>query len=214
MRNPPDSVWPVDPAHFRFSFVSRSICGPCSSFCHYRQVGSTLAFTDGAAADGYDSRLAGDKMNPVTIKPPRCRDSEAGTPPVILLVEDEPIVREVTLQVLQRAGYHVLQSSGPEEALRVAAEHQGQIGLLLTDVIMPGMNGADLANRLQNMQPGLITVFMSGYAEHDVVRNMRRQSVIHIEKPFTVDILLSRIAEALGTEVRSLPTARLPSLSV
>jgi two-component system cell cycle sensor histidine kinase/response regulator CckA len=143
-----------------------------------------------------------------------CNSEGAIPPPVILLVEDESIVREVTLQVLQRAGYRVLPSSGPEEALRIASEHQGQIGLLLTDVIMPGMNGADLAHRLQSMQPDLITVFMSGYAENDVVRNMRRQSVIHIEKPFTVDILLSRIAEALGTEVRTLPTASLPSLSV
>ena len=98
----------------------------------------------------------------------------------------------------------------PRKLCGIASEHQGQIGLLLTDVIMPGMNGADLAHRLQSMKPGLITVFMSGYAENDVVRNMRRQSVIHIEKPFTVDILLSRIAEALGTEVRTLPTAAYP----
>lgn len=140
--------------------------------------------------------------------------SQAATPPpVILLVEDESIVREVTREVLERAGYHVLPSSGPEEALRMANEHPGRIGLLLTDVIMPGMNGTDLACRLQSMRPDLITVFMSGYAENDVLRNMRRQSVMHIQKPFTVEVLLSRIAEALGTGGRMDPTASLPSLS-
>ena len=133
--------------------------------------------------------------------------------PLILLVEDESIVREVTSEVLELAGYRVLQSSGPEEALRVAKEHQGRIGLLLTDVIMPGMNGTDLAQRLQAMQPDLITVFMSGYAENDALSNMRRRSVIHIQKPFTVDVLLSRIAEALGTHARTVPTASLPGLS-
>jgi two-component system, cell cycle sensor histidine kinase and response regulator CckA len=144
----------------------------------------------------------------------RRNPQSATTPPqVILLVEDESIVREVTREVLEHAGYHVLPSSGPEEALRMADQHEGQIGLLLTDVIMPGMNGADLAERLQSMRPDLITVFMSGYAESDVVRNMRRQSVIHIEKPFTVDVLLSRIAEALGTGTGGLPATGLPNLA-
>lgn len=134
-------------------------------------------------------------------------------PPVILLVEDESMVREVTREVLEHAGYRVLPSSGPEEALRMATEHEGRIGLLLTDVIMPGMNGADLAHRLQSMQPDLITVFMSGYAENDVLHNMKRNSVVHIQKPFTVDLLLSRVAEALETNARTRPTINLPGLS-
>jgi CheY-like chemotaxis protein len=133
---------------------------------------------------------------------------------VILLVEDESMVREVTSEVLEHAGYQVLQSSGPEEALRVAEEHPGEIGLLLTDVIMPGMNGADLAHRLQSMRPELITVFMSGYAENDVLSNARRKSIIHIQKPFTVQVLLSRIEEALGAGARTKPVANLPGFSV
>lgn len=114
----------------------------------------------------------------------------------ILLVEDEPIVRDVTREVLEHAGYRVLESSGPEEAIRLAREHAGNIGLLLTDVVMPGMNGADLAHRLQSMQPDLIAIFMSGYAESEVLRKVREGNAIHIQKPFTVDSLLSRIAEA------------------
>lgn len=139
---------------------------------------------------------------------------EATRPQVILLVEDEDIVREVTREVLEHAGYHVLSSSSPEKALRLATEYAGHIGLLLTDVIMPGMNGADLAHRLQSMQPGLVTVFMSGYAESDVVHHLARNPVIHIQKPFSVGMLLARIAEALrGSEEPARPVSVLPGLS-
>jgi two-component system, cell cycle sensor histidine kinase and response regulator CckA len=125
----------------------------------------------------------------------------------ILLVEDETVVREITRQVLEHAGYRVLESNSPEQALHLANEYRGQIGLLLTDVVMPGMNGADLAQRLQAIQPDLITVFMSGYAKSDVVQTIARQSAIHIQKPFTIDTLLSHIAEALeaGSAGQSTP---------
>jgi two-component system, cell cycle sensor histidine kinase and response regulator CckA len=145
-----------------------------------------------------------------------CPAVSDGSPesPVILLVEDESIVREVTRQVLQYAGYEVLESSGAEEALRVATQHRGRIGLLLTDVVMPGMNGAELAHRLESTHPDLVTVFMSGYAESDVLRDvMRRKPVIHIQKPFTVEVLLSRIADALQGELVRGETSISASLS-
>jgi two-component system cell cycle sensor histidine kinase/response regulator CckA len=119
----------------------------------------------------------------------------------ILLVEDESVVREVTREVLEHAGYHVLESEGPEQALQMASVHEGRIGLLLTDMVMPGMNGADLAFRLQSLRPELIAVFMSGYAESDVLRKLREREAIHIQKPFTMDTLLSRVAEALQSSV-------------
>lgn len=134
--------------------------------------------------------------------------SSLGTanPPVILLVEDESMVREVTREVLLHAGYRVLESSNAKEALRLARMHAGQIDLLLTDVIMAEMNGADLANQLQNKQPELVTVFMSGYAESDIARKINRTSAIHIQKPFTVHTLLSRVGEALRAGApRALP---------
>jgi CheY-like chemotaxis protein len=133
---------------------------------------------------------------------------------VILLVEDEPFVREVTREVLRHGGYVVIESASPEEALSVATHHQGHIDLLLTDVVMPGMNGAELAYRLQDIQPGLVTVFMSGYAESEVVKKMRRTSVIHIQKPFTVDVLLSRITQALNSSVVSAQGSNSSSVSV
>jgi two-component system cell cycle sensor histidine kinase/response regulator CckA len=120
------------------------------------------------------------------------------TESTILLVEDEPVVREVTRAVLEHAGYRVLACDGPEEALRVASEHRENIGLLLTDVVMPGMNGAELAERLQNLQTGLITVFMSGYAERHVLHEILHDDrTNYIQKPFTINILLSRVAAAL-----------------
>src|SRR5581483_1502355 len=88
--------------------------------------------------------------------------------PVILLVEDESIVREITGQVLSHAGYSVLESSSAAEALQIARQHQGSIDVLLTDIVMPEMNGAELAHCMLREQPRLVTIFMSGYAEHDV----------------------------------------------
>ncbi len=119
--------------------------------------------------------------------------------PIILLVEDESTVREVTREVLEHAGYQVLESDGPREALRLAAEHQGRIGLLLSDVVMPGMNGLDLALRIQEIQPLVTTVFMSGYADNAVLHKAVRDPLsIYIQKPFTVNVLLTRVAEALA----------------
>lgn len=118
----------------------------------------------------------------------------------ILLVEDETSVREVTRAVLEHAGYQVLESNGPEEAIRLGNEHQGRIGLLLSDVVMPGMNGPELALQLQRLQPGLITVFMSGYADRDVLQNLIHDSVAtYIPKPFTIAMLLAGVAQALRT---------------
>jgi two-component system cell cycle sensor histidine kinase/response regulator CckA len=120
--------------------------------------------------------------------------------PTILLVEDETPVREVTRAVLEHAGYQVLESNGPEEAIRLSNEHRGRIALLLSDVVMPGMNGPELAQRLQKLQPGLITIFMSGYAERDVLESLIHDPLAsYIPKPFTIEILLAGVAKALHT---------------
>lgn len=121
--------------------------------------------------------------------------------PVILLVEDESIVREVTREVLTHAGYSVLESSTPGEALDLARRHAGAIDLLLTDMVMPGMNGAELATRLRIEQPNVVILFMSGYSENDVMRKLSQGAAIHIQKPFTVDMLLTRVGEALQAGV-------------
>ena len=136
--------------------------------------------------------------SPASTKASSCQTE--GTESTILLVEDEPVVREVTRAVLEHAGYQVLECNGPEEALRVGREQRGRIGLLLSDVVMPGMNGPELALRLQRLQPGLITVFMSGYAGRDVLHNVLHDDrANYIQKPFTINVLLSRVAAPLRT---------------
>lgn len=119
-------------------------------------------------------------------------------PLVILLVEDEPAVREVTREALEMAGYDVFEADGPEKAIRIVNQRPAKIDLLLTDVVMPGMTGPELARRVCESRPGIVTVFMSGYAESEVPRSASaglRQS--HIQKPFTIQGLLSHLDEAL-----------------
>ena len=121
---------------------------------------------------------------------------------VVLLVEDEAVVREITGQLLVNAGYRVLESRSAAHALELARQYEGRVDLLLTDVVMPEMNGIDLAEQLRKLQPNLITVFMSGYAQSDLVRSIRASSAMHVHKPFTGNFLLSQIEQALAQEQR------------
>jgi len=150
--------------------------------------------------------------SPANTKISSCQREE--TESTILLVEDEAVVRDVTRAVLEHAGYRVVECNGPEEALRLGSEHRGGIGLLLSDVVMPGMNGPELALRLQRLQPGLITVFMSGYADRDVLHQVLHDGrANYIQKPFTIDVLLSRVAAALRTRPETSEAAVLAGVS-
>lgn len=117
----------------------------------------------------------------------------------ILLVEDEAAVREVTREALEMGGYRVLEASGAEEAAGIANDRSREIHLLLTDVVMPGVSGTELARQLCESRPSLVTVFMSGYAESEILRTASPGALQqHIQKPFTIDDLLARVAEALA----------------
>lgn len=135
--------------------------------------------------------------------PNSCCPQQKNIERTILLVEDEAPVREVTRAVLEHAGYQVLECNGPEEGIRLGNEYQGRIGLLLSDVVMPGMSGPELGLRLRRLRPGLITIFMSGYADRDVLQNVLRDSTTtYIPKPFTIEVLLAGVAKALHTPPR------------
>jgi CheY-like chemotaxis protein len=97
--------------------------------------------------------------------------------PTILLVEDEAAVREVTREALEMGGYRVLEASGAEEAAQIAADRSAVIDLLLTDVVMPGTNGPELARQVRKSRPGLITIFMTGYAESEVMRTAAHEAL-------------------------------------
>lgn len=118
----------------------------------------------------------------------------------LLLVEDEPSILVVTSASLQRMGYNVLAATSPEEALRLADKHSGVIHLLMTDVVMPGMNGKDLAKDLLSTRPHLKCLFMSGYTA-DVIANhgVLEDGVHFIQKPFTKEDLALKLRSCLET---------------
>jgi len=117
----------------------------------------------------------------------------------ILLVEDEPAVRNITREALEMGGYRVLAADGPVAATHIARDQANAIDLLLTDVVMPGMNGPELAKLVCELRPELVTLFMTGYAEAEVLRLVMPEGRhTHIQKPFTVHGLLARVADALA----------------
>ena len=117
----------------------------------------------------------------------------------VLLVEDEAPVREVMTEQLQSLGYRVLACPSGESALTTAQAHAGAIDLLVTDLVMPGMNGRELARRLEAARPELKVVFTSGYGEEVVARHgVLEPGVRFVEKPYTLRTLAERLREALS----------------
>ena len=115
----------------------------------------------------------------------------------ILVVDDEPAVRAVAARILRRGGYPVLEAGGGEEALLLASAHE--IGLLLTDTLMPGMSGVALADRLRQRKPALPVVYMSGYgAEILGAKGISVSDPDFLAKPFTAEALLARVRAALA----------------
>jgi PAS domain S-box-containing protein len=127
------------------------------------------------------------------------------TPPAgtetILVVEDEESVRRLLKELLTGYGYAVMTASGGEEALRYSEQHREKIRLLLTDVVMPGMSGRELAEKLRTQQTGLKVLYMSGYAEPGTARHgIDREADAFIAKPYELDALLRKIREVLAKE--------------
>ena len=117
----------------------------------------------------------------------------------VLVVDDEPSVLRVAGKVLRGDGYEILEALGGEEALRIAAEHDGDIHLLLTDVVMPGLGGRELGERFRAHHPSTALVFMSGYTEDEVLlQGIRVAEVNFISKPFTVAGLRDKVREVLS----------------
>jgi two-component system, cell cycle sensor histidine kinase and response regulator CckA len=116
----------------------------------------------------------------------------------ILVVEDEPAVLNLTAQMLERLGYNAVAAGTPAEAIRAAREHRGEIHLLMTDVIMPEMNGRDLAKNLLSLYPNMRRLFMSGYTA-DVISHhgVLDEGVHFLQKPFTKSALAAKVRAAL-----------------
>jgi PAS domain S-box-containing protein len=130
----------------------------------------------------------------------------SSTPPkgreTILLVEDEPAVRELIQMVLSERGYTVLEALAPEDAERLAGNNGAEIQLLLTDVVMPGMSGRDLAKRLTARHPHLRVLYMSGYTFNVIAQDgTLEEGISFLQKPFTPQVLTEKVREALDRSV-------------
>jgi len=122
----------------------------------------------------------------------------AGTE-TILLVEDEASVRDITERLLRRMGYTVFTAANGEDAMRIFQDHSAHISLLLTDIVMPGINGRELYHRLSALQPELKVLYMSGYTENAIVHHgILDSGIILMPKPFTGEILARKVREALA----------------
>lgn len=116
----------------------------------------------------------------------------------ILLVEDEPTILKLCKTMLEKGGYRVLNASLPAEALRIAESHKGAFDLLLTDVIMPEMNGCELSKRIQQTNPNLKTLFMSGYTSDFLSESESiDQEIDLLPKPFDIRALTAKVSQLL-----------------
>jgi two-component system cell cycle sensor histidine kinase/response regulator CckA len=117
----------------------------------------------------------------------------------ILVVEDDAMVRKFAERVLKGFGYRILIAANGDEAVSIAGEYEGPIDLMLTDVVMPGMSGEDLENRLKASKPGIKVLYMSGYTDDAIVHHgILDKGKIFLQKPFTIESLGRKVKEALG----------------
>jgi CheY-like chemotaxis protein len=145
-----------------------------------------------------------------TIDLPRIEDPTATSEPLlapigppqgtetILLAEDEAPVRGLAREVLQMLGYTVLEAASGEEALQHCQQHAGPVHLLVTDVVMPGMSGPELAERLAAMASALKVLYLTGYADDAIAQHgLLESGTALLHKPFTPDALARRVREVL-----------------
>ena len=118
----------------------------------------------------------------------------------VLLVEDDEAVRALARKMLAAHGYTVLAAASGAEALKLAADHTGPIHLLVTDVVLPGMSGRELATRFQSVRPGLKVLYTSGYTDDAVVHHgVLDPGIAFLQKPFTSGTLARKVRETLDS---------------
>ncbi len=121
-----------------------------------------------------------------------------GGPETILVAEDQEMVRELVMEILRSNGYSVLLANDGEEAVRVSELYKGTIHMLITDVVMPRMNGRDLVRRILPLRPHMKVIYMSGYTENAIVHHGVLDAGMHfIQKPFRPSDLSSKVREVL-----------------
>jgi signal transduction histidine kinase/CheY-like chemotaxis protein len=159
------------------------------------QAGGQITVTSepgrGTTFNLYFPRMAGPAAAEPAAAVNRPRGQQAGT---LLVVEDQDEVRDLACMILRDRGFEVLEAADGDEALSVARRYPGPIRLMLTDVIMPGMNGKELAARMAPVRPDTRVIYMSGYTD----RISLEEGAVLLEKPFTADRLMAMVKDALG----------------
>lgn len=121
----------------------------------------------------------------------------------LLVAEDEEDVRHLIVRVLRQCGYTVLEAGNAREALPLGEHYEGDIDLLITDVVMPGMGGKELADRLLEARPKMKVLYISGYADSAVIRrDILQAGLSFMAKPFSPQRLTKAVREAMGPSVR------------
>jgi DNA-binding NtrC family response regulator len=139
-------------------------------------------------------------LSPKASAPVRSRAGET-----ILVVEDEASVRQMMKRALEGAGYRVIDAGTASAALELLTRHTGEISLVLTDVVMPGQSGRELAEQVADLVPDIQVLFTSGYTDSDIAgRGLLEPGAAFLEKPFTTDTLVRAVRERL--EVATRPT--------
>ncbi|MCF8114749.1 MAG: PAS domain S-box protein [Desulfotignum sp.] len=143
----------------------------------------------------YLPRLLADEDTDMTV--PEKKAAVKGTE-TILLVEDEPMILDMTTTMLEMLGYTVLAAASPDEAIRLAKDYTGKIHLLMSDVVLPEMNGRDLAGQIVHLYPGIRLLFMSGYTANVIAHHgVLDDGVAFIQKPFSMADMTEKVREVL-----------------
>ena len=150
----------------------------------------------GSAFKVYLARVDGrPQARPATAEKPAAR----GGAETILVVEDEAPLRKLLTQVLRQLGYTLIEAGTGLDALTAASRHEGEIHLMVTDVVMPGMSGRDLARKLEPLRPRMKVLYMSGYTENAIVHHGELDpDTAFLAKPFTPAALAQKVREVLG----------------
>ena len=133
-----------------------------------------------------------------TIGPAKTASTETGGSETVLLVEDEESVRQLVRETLESKGYTVMEAENGEEGLKIAESHNGPIHMMITDVVMPGISGRELAKRLMQVRPETKVLYLSGYTEDAIVhQGVLETGTAFLQKPFTLQTLSRKVREVL-----------------